>query len=385
MSWPIAALADVAELQREGIAPENIQSGTRYLGLEHIESGGNIIGGDPIENGELASTKFSFNADNVLYGKLRPYLAKIALPEFEGVCSTDILPIKPSERLDRRFLAYFLRQPSMVDYANSRSTGANLPRLSPKALAEFEIPLPPLSEQKRIAGILDEAARLCRLRARALEKLNSLGQAIFQEMFGDLVGNERQWRTQQISAVCHAMVDCVNRTAPVVDGPTDFRMIRTTNVRHGRVNLESVRFVDAETFLRWNRRLTPEPGDVLLTREAPVGEVGVLKESGVFLGQRLFLYRPDTELMTSEFLSFQMRSNYFAQQFEQYGSGSTVKHLPLPACQGFEVRVPPIKQQREFSDRFAECESMLSAMQAKAQGFNRLAASLQHRAFRGEL
>ena len=184
MNWPVVKLAEVAEIQRDGASPEAIQSGTRYLGLEHIEAGGRIIGGDPVENGDLASMKFSFSSNNVLYGKLRPYLGKIALPDFSGVCSTDIVPIKPSDRLDRRYLAYFLRQPSMVDFASSRATGVNLPRLSPKALAQFGIPLPPLPEQKWIAGILDQADALRRLRACALEKLNTFGQAIFQEMFG---------------------------------------------------------------------------------------------------------------------------------------------------------------------------------------------------------
>lgn len=83
------ALGRVAEIERDGIAPDKIQSGTPYLGLEHIESGGRILSFEPVDEGELASTKFRFGPDHVLYGKLRPYLAKIAMPDFEGICSTD--------------------------------------------------------------------------------------------------------------------------------------------------------------------------------------------------------------------------------------------------------------------------------------------------------
>ncbi|NJM81220.1 MAG: hypothetical protein HC844_00900 [Tabrizicola sp.] len=202
MSWPVVALGEVAEIEREGIAADLIPNGTDYLGLEHIESGGIILGKETVANGDLASTKFTFTSDHLLYGKLRPYLAKIALPEFDGVCSTDILPIRPGPRLDKRFLAFYLRQSSMVDYAASRATGANLPRLSPTALSGFPVPLPPLVEQRRIAGILDQADALRRLRTRALDRLTTLGQAIFHEMFGDPKTEPDRWQAIGFDEAC---------------------------------------------------------------------------------------------------------------------------------------------------------------------------------------
>ncbi|WP_306168648.1 restriction endonuclease subunit S [Halomonas sp. MMSF_3323] len=183
MNWSIVKLAEVASIERKGINPSAIESGTNYLGLENIESGGRIIERQKVLNGDLASTKFSFGPEHILYGKLRPYLAKIALPDFEGVCSTDIVPIKPGPRIDRRFLAYFLRQPSMVKFASSRSTGANLPRLSPKTIADFDVPLPRLEEQKRIATILDHANQVYTLRQHAIKKLNDLRLSLFLEIF----------------------------------------------------------------------------------------------------------------------------------------------------------------------------------------------------------
>lgn len=140
--WRQARLGTIAKLERLVVLPNAIASGTAYLGLEHIESGGKILQPATVQNGELASAKFSFSSNHVLYGKLRPYLAKIALPDFSGICSTDIMPILSGPKLERRFLCYYLRQPSVVDYANSRTAGANLPRLAPTALADFKIPLP---------------------------------------------------------------------------------------------------------------------------------------------------------------------------------------------------------------------------------------------------
>ncbi|MCB5412265.1 restriction endonuclease subunit S [Pseudogemmobacter faecipullorum] len=288
------------------------------------------------------------------------------------------------EKADASYLSHFFRHPLFRSWA-SNSNGIGIKNIRLSDLADIEIPLPPLEEQKRIAGILDQADALRRLRARALEKLNTLGQAVFQEMFGDLRLNTKDWETHSIADICSEMVDCVNRTAPVVEEKTPFRMIRTTNVRHGKVNLDVTRYVNEETFERWNRRLVPLPGDVILTREAPVGEVGILQESGVFLGQRLFLYRPDTSRITSAFLCFQMQTDYLKNQFNQSGSGSTVKHISLPACQAFEIRVPPLNLQKEFEQRVRTASSLEQDAAYSLTKSEALFASLQSAAFQGKL
>ena len=97
-AWPSVALGEVATIERSSIQPGNIRSGTIYVGLEHIDGNGVFLAPKPVVAGELASAKFNFTADHVLYGKLRPYLAKIACPDFSGICSTDILPILPGPK-----------------------------------------------------------------------------------------------------------------------------------------------------------------------------------------------------------------------------------------------------------------------------------------------
>ncbi|WP_319560718.1 restriction endonuclease subunit S [Marispirochaeta sp.] len=160
MNWKVTQLSNIADIERKSISPDNIVNGTFYVGLEHISSAGNFVDVSDVSNGDLASNKFVFDEKHVLFGKLRPYLNKIARPNFSGICSTDILPIRPRKELDRSFLYYWLRTPEMVGLSTNRSSGANLPRLSPKELAKFPIPLPPFPEQKRIAAILDQADAL---------------------------------------------------------------------------------------------------------------------------------------------------------------------------------------------------------------------------------
>src|ERR671919_201297 len=102
-------------------------------------------------------------------------------------------------------------------------------------------------------------------------------------------GHLVQRRTIPIVDLCEQHVDCVNRTAPVVATETPYKMIRTTNVRNGFIDTENVRYVTEETYKRWTRRLVPRRGDIILTREAPLGDVGMIRNDDfIFLGQRLY-------------------------------------------------------------------------------------------------
>jgi type I restriction enzyme S subunit len=179
MKWQTTPLGEVASLERRSLLPEEIESGTNYLGLEHIESGGRILAYQKVEPGELQSNKFIFDPGTLLYGKLRPYLAKVCIPDREGCCSTDILPIRPSEKLDIGYLKHLLVWKPYVDKATSLCAGANLPRISPSSLLGIEIPLPPLEEQRRIAAILDKANTI---RTLAAVKAKSSAAALYRAL-----------------------------------------------------------------------------------------------------------------------------------------------------------------------------------------------------------
>lgn len=190
----IVPLAEVASIEREIIAPGEIAPGVKYVGLEHIDGDGGGVESIPVKEGMLASTKHRFTPEHVLYGKLRPYLKKIACPDFDGVCSTDILPIRVGRKLDRRYLFHYLRTAPIVALATTRSEGANLPRLSPRHLLEFPVPVPSILEQKRIAAILDKADAIRRKRQESLRLADEFLRSVFLDMFGDPVTNPRRWR-----------------------------------------------------------------------------------------------------------------------------------------------------------------------------------------------
>lgn len=377
MSWPEVALKSVAEIQRSGVSPEAIASGTDYLGLEHIASGGEILSRQSVEAGELASTKFSFGPSHVLYGKLRPYLCKIALPDFNGVCSTDILPVSPGPDLDRRYLAYFLRQPQMIEHANKLATGANLPRLSPKALAEFTIPLPPLEEQKRIAGILDQAAELCHLRTRALDKLNTLGQAIFHEMFCDPAENPKSFPRKKLLEI----VKIIGGSQPAKehflyeDGPGRVRFVQTRDFR-----TDAYKTYVPEVLAK---RLFSED-DVIIGRYGPPVFQIFRGLSGTY-NVALMKAEPIGEI-TKDFVYYILQEprlhGYVVANSERTAGQSGVN---LDLLKEYPVYAPPLTLMEDFSQRLKEVDDMSAKARLQAGKANGLFASLQHRAFKGEL
>jgi type I restriction enzyme S subunit len=346
---------------------------------------------DLVEGSEIGSSKQVVLPGDVLLSKIVPHIRRawiVGSDRGHRIIASGEWIVFRGVRIDPRYLRQVLvGDPFHAQFMNTvAGVGGSLVRARPSHVARIEIPLPPLAEQRRIAEVLDRAEALRAKRRAALAELDSLTQSLFLDLFGDPVTNPKGWPESGIEDVCELIVDCVNRTAPIVDGPTPFKMIRTTNVKAGKVNLAEVRYVTEETFKQWNRRTTPKRGDVLLTREAPVGEAGMLEsDDSVFLGQRLMLYRTNRERMQPEYLLAAFRGSFLQQQFDRHGSGSTVKHLPLPACRSFQVHVPPIALQQEFARRVGAVEKLKAAQRTALAEQDALFATLQHRAFRGEL
>src|SRR6202040_3491722 len=114
----------------------------------------------------IKSTKNVFHPQDILYGKLRPYLNKVHFANADGICSTDIYVLRAKERRIRPDLAsYFLRAPAVLSAVSAAMEGANLPRVGSQALLRVQLPIPPMEEQDRLVTLLDEADELRKLRS----------------------------------------------------------------------------------------------------------------------------------------------------------------------------------------------------------------------------
>jgi len=186
------------------------------------------------------------------------------------------------------------------------------------------------------------------------------------------------WPRVQISEVCELIVDCVNKTAPRVDYETPFKMIRTPNVKGGKISLNDCRFVEEDTYEKWTRRAKVLRDDVLLTREAPMGEVGIVDfDDTVFLGQRIMQYRVDRSKLDPHFLLYSFLSSDLQHQFNMHeGSGSVVSHIRVPDCSKFELNLPPLNIQKEIADVLKKLDRKISVNQQTNQTLEEMAQAI---------
>jgi type I restriction enzyme, S subunit len=177
-----------------------------------------------------------------------------------------------------------------------------------------------------------------------------------------------KWPLKPISALCEFATDCVNKTAPVVDAVTPYKMIRTTNVKGGFIDIDEVRYVSKDTFEKWTRRSRPRYGDVILTREAPVGEVGrctFSEDENIFLGQRLFHYRPNPDLLDWNYLAYVLRSPEVQGRFHGRSFGATIPHVKVADAENLEIPCPPLEIQRKLGTALANYDNLIATNQRR--------------------
>jgi type I restriction enzyme S subunit len=182
-------LAEVCEISSILVDPRDSQySDMWHVGGANIESKtGRLTELKTAREEGLISGKFAFDHSMVLYSKIRPYLMKVARPEFKGVCSADIYPLSVTSELDRDFLFYLLLSPGFTKYANGGSARAGIPKVNRDHLFAFRVNLPQIEKQKELAtkldSVLEETQRLESIYKRKLDALDALRQSLLHQAF----------------------------------------------------------------------------------------------------------------------------------------------------------------------------------------------------------
>jgi type I restriction enzyme, S subunit len=179
---------------------------------------------------------------------------------------------------------------------------------------------------------------------------------------------------------CSALViDCKNKTAPY--SASGVRLIRTTNVRDGRMNLNDQKFVDQKTYELWSARCTPEPGDILITREAPMGEVCLVPPGEqICLGQRMMLARLVPDTIDRNFMLYSLRDPRLMDRVQDKPIGATVQHLRVGGVETLLVPLPPVSEQHRIvakvDELMALCDQLGASIDETAATRRRLLDAL---------
>ncbi|MEF9800505.1 restriction endonuclease subunit S, partial [Escherichia coli] len=152
------------------------------------------------------------------------------------------------------------------------------------------------------------------------------------------------WICTNLIEICEYLVDCHNKTAPYVDA--GIPIIRTTNIRNRNFQEQDLKFVNKETYEFWSRRCAPQPGDIIFTREAPMGEALIIPPNVQWcLGQRTMLIRVMHEFISNEFILLALTEPLLLERASKHAVGLTVKHLRVGDVETLNIPLPPLNEQ----------------------------------------
>ena len=285
-------------------------------------------------------------------------------------------------RIDPNYLRHMLAD-ALVEMERHLH-GATMKHVNRGEFLATTIPLPPLAEQKRIARILDAADALRTKRREALAQLDILLQSTFLDMFGDPVTNPMGWEKPPLEDLCEKVIDCPHST-PRWSG-SGVICLRTSNLGKGEWNWADTRFVIEEDYTERTRRSEILPNDIILSREGTVGVLALVDEGmRLCMGQRLVQLRVNDSQLHPRFLLNLLLHDLAPERLSRLITGSTSKHLNVKELRKLPVLLPPLDLQRRFAVIVASVEQQKAGQRAHLDELDTLFASLQSRAFRGDL
>lgn len=275
------------------------------------------------------------------------------------------------------FHAEFMRTVSGV--------GGSLLRARPAYVAKIHIPVPPLPEQGRIAEILDKADALRIKRRTALAQLDTLTQSIFLDIFGDPVGNPKGWPIGKIGDLLESASYGTSEKSEIAGNVPVLRMNNITST--GGMDFTDLKYMNLDT--RESARYLVQNGDVLFNRTNSAELVG---KTAIYRGSQPMAYagylirlRVNTE-NDPEYLAGFFNTRYSKRLLRgMCRSIIGMANINATEVQAIKIQRPPIAIQREFARRVVSVERLRSTQRASLSELERLFASLQSRAFQGEL
>ncbi len=398
---PTVTLDELAALQSAKVFGRK-DSTRPYIGLEHIASGEpRLLGTAP--SSESVSVNAVFERDDILFGKLRPNLRKCVSAPFAGYCSTDILVLRTRRGNSPRFVGHVFQSDAVFDAAIRSAIGTKMPRTNWSALAELRVFAPSAEvEQSRIAEILDtldvaiseaesSVAKLRQVKAGVLHDLFTRGldeqgrlrdPAHHPEQFQEsaLGRIPKTWTPMPLLSPLSLVMDYRGRT-PKKLGMSwggDIPALSAKNVYHGGIDLTRETYYGSQAlYSRWMTNGDMQPNDVLLTLEAPLGNVAWVPDNRRYiLSQRVVLLRSDEEQLDAAFLRYQLMTDRFQRALVHHSTGTTATGIQRAKLETIPIFVPKsLDEQKQIAakllhadERIAAEESQLSKLQSLKRG-----------------
>jgi type I restriction enzyme S subunit len=316
---------------------------------------------------------------DVLFARMKGTNKVLLVTEKECgyIFSTGFVVLRPSKNLNENYLLYYLKSSLFQDEKDKLCTGATQKAINNQNIEKLKIPLPSLATQKRIAEILDAADALKRKDQELLKKYDQLAQAIFIDMFGDPVKNEKGWDNSQVINYCECIV-------PGRDKPKSFTgnipWVTTDDLNHLSKTLISKKSIGlSKSEIELVRAKIIPANSVIMTC---VGNLGIvtINSQEIVINQQLHAFQCGSKI-NPVFLMYNL--SYQKDYMYKMSSSTTVPYMNKTVCNSIPVICPPIDLQDDFEDKINFIYQQLGFLSTTESG--KLFNSLIQKAFKGEL
>ncbi len=303
---------------------------------------------------------------------------------------TAALRVLDPHELDFRFLHKFLHWTylsGVTEGMQSHSTGIR--NLDGDAYKAIKISIPPLPEQQRILGILDEAFEGIATAKPNDEKNLHNARALFESHLQSVFTQRgKGWEKLPLVSLCDLFVDSAHRTPKYQDD--GIPALRPRDVVNGKLNLESSLHVCEEEYEIQSKRYKPKPGDIVYSRELSYGWAALLPKSPrVCLSQGMCLFHPSSSKLDASFLLYMLNGSIGREQATRAAVGAAHPHINLGDIKSYLIPAPPLETQRQITEQLnalrEETQRLESIYQQKLAALDALKKSLLHQAFTGQL
>lgn len=290
----------------------------------------------------------------------RAPIGKVAIVGSPMYCNQGFKNLICSNSIFNKFLYWFLK--GKKDFLNSLGRGATFKEISKSIVEDIQISLPSLSEQKRIAAILDKATEIITLRKQQIEKLDLLVKSRFIEMFGDPVQNEKGWpivALEEIAAIRIGPFGSLLHKEDYIEG--GHALVNPSHIVEGKICIDSRLTISPEKYNELNAYHL-EVDDIVLGRRGEMGRCAVIHSAGLLCGTGSMIIRPNKR-MKPYFLQTILSSPTYKKTIEDRAVGITMMNLNVPTVSALPIPLLPLDLQENFIAILQQVDKTKSTLQ----------------------
>lgn len=436
--WEWTTLGEICEIVRTQVNPQLKPKETfNYLSIENVGvESGELVNFIPTIGEKIKSAKIAFSAKDILYSKLRPYLNKVHLPSFDGISATDLIPIRPLGGILREYVGHYLRTRYVVEYANQRMRGIQLPRIPVEDLLQLPVPLAPLAEQARIIRKLDPCLMLIRAAQRVLDRLPPLltdirQSVVYRALRGNLTARHpndepADQLLKRISVEVEKFRKNVAESCPIDDPkltrlppgwiwtrlgdislvitkgatPTSYgfeyvetgvAFVKVENLANGCVDRKSITQYVTDRTHEFLKRSQLAENDVLFSIAGTIGKVAVVQRDDLpaNTNQAIAIIRCPWHFVDPHYLRVMLESSIPRLSLEEKPRGVAMNNISLKDVANILSPLPPLSEQKRIVSKVNEIFLLMDEVGSRVETALKSSDILRHTildmAFRGKL